>query len=83
VAALTLVLFTEGKILAADISFQPAVDTFYTIMLQFASITAGACGFFGLTRVAWLLVNEERTAGTALIMSIIGFVVATIAVGIL
>jgi hypothetical protein len=83
VAALTLVLFTEGKILAADISFQPAVNTFYTIMLQFASITAGACGFFGLTRVAWLLVNEERTAGTALIMSIIGFVVATIAVGIL
>jgi len=80
---LALILIFEGRVFAQDIDFQPAVSTFYTIMVQFASITAGACGFFGLTRVAWMLVNEERTAGTALILSVIGFVVATIAVGLL
>ena len=80
---LALILISEGRVFAQDIDFQPAVSTFYTIMVQFASITAGACGFFGLTRVAWMLVNEERTAGTALILSVIGFVVATIAVGLL
>ena len=83
VVGLALLMLSEGRIFAQDISFQPAVSTFYTIMMQFASITAGACGFFGLTRVAWMLVNEERTAGTALILSVIGFVVATIAVGLL
>ena len=83
VVGLALILISQGRIFAEDISFQPAVNTFYTIMVQFASITAGACGFFGLTRVAWMLVNEERTAGTALILSVIGFVVATIAVGLL
>ena len=83
IVGLALLLLSEGRIFAQGISFQPAVTTFQTILQQFAGITAGACGFFGLTRVAWLLVNEERSSGTALIMSIVGFVVATIAVGLL
>jgi hypothetical protein len=83
VSGFSLLLLCEGEIFAQGIDFLPAVDTFLTILLQFSSITAGACGFYGLTRVAWLLVNEERSSGTALVMSIIGFVVATIAVGLL
>jgi len=82
-AAVSVGLLFEGKIFAQDINFAPAVDTLFHILALFANITAGACGFYGLTRVAWLLVNEERSSGTALIMSIIGFVVATIAVGLL
>ena len=81
--ALALFLISRSVVLAQEINFQPAVDTFYSILLLFAGITAGACGFYGLTRVAWLLVNEDRSSGTALVMSIIGFVVATIAVGLL
>lgn len=83
IVALSLLLICEGRIFGADIDFSPAVSTFFEILVLFSTITAGACGFYGLTRVAWMLVNEERSAGTALIMSIIGFVVATIAVGLL
>jgi len=83
IVGLALLLLCEGRICAQEIDFTPAVSTFFEILVLFSTITAGACGFYGLTRVAWMLVNEERSAGTALIMSIIGFVVATIAVGLL
>ncbi len=87
ILAVSLLFFIPGKMLhaqgAASITFAPAVDTFKEILCNFSSITAGACGFYGLTRVGWLLVNEERSAGTSLFLAVIGFVVATIAVGLL
>ncbi len=59
------------------------VALFLKICKSFARITAGTCGFYGLTRVGWLLVNEDHNCGTAFIMSIIGFFCCTIAVGLL
>ena len=81
--ALPAFLLFENQALAQDISFQPAVDTFSKVLKQFSKITSGACGFYGLTRVGWLLVNEDRSAGTAFVLSIIGVVVCIIAVGLL
>lgn len=76
-------LVLREEIFSQQITFAPAVETFKQILWEFSKITAGACGFYGLTRVAWLLVNEDRSAGTAFILAIIGFIAATIAVGLL
>jgi len=79
-----LMLFLlETRAFGQDISFEPAIETFIKICRSFAQITAGTCGFYGLTRVGWLLVNEDRSCGTAFVMSIIGFFCCTIAVGLL
>ena len=80
--ALMLFLGNE-QIFAQDISFEPAISTFLKIVKSFARITAGTSGFYGLTRVGWLLVNEDRSAGTAFMLSIIGFFSCTLAVGLL
>ncbi len=78
-----MLFLLESRIFAQDISFEPAISTFLKICKSFARITAGTCGFYGLTRVGWLLVNEDHNCGTAFIMSIIGFFCCTIAVGLL
>lgn len=78
-----VLILGKEQIYAQDISFEPAISTFLKIVKSFARITAGTSGFYGLTRVGWLLVNEERNAGTAFMMSIIGFFSCTIATGLL
>jgi hypothetical protein len=80
--SIAFIMLTE-EVFSQQITFAPAVETFKQILWDFSRITAGACGFYGLTRVAWLLVNEDRSAGTAFILAIIGFIAATIAIGLL
>ncbi|MCK4765719.1 MAG: hypothetical protein KAW12_26205 [Candidatus Aminicenantes bacterium] len=79
-----LILEEKGFAQTVDqIDFSPAVGTFKKILCDFSKITAGACGFYGLTRVGWLCVNEERSTGTSFVYAVVGFILAIIAVGLL